>query len=39
MDGFPKLTIIIKFKVNSNFYNKVIFRFEYVCEHFNHDKG
>ncbi len=39
MDKFPKLTIIIMFKVNSNFYNKVIFRSEYVCEHFNHDKG
>jgi hypothetical protein len=39
MDRFPKLMVIIKFQVNSNFYNKVIFRSEYVCEYFNHDKS
>jgi hypothetical protein len=38
MDEFPK-SMVIKLQINSNFYNNVIFKFDYVCEYFNHDKG
>jgi len=38
MDKFPK-SMVIKFQINSNFYNNVIFKSDYVCEYFNHDKG
>lgn len=38
MDEFPK-SMVIKFLINSNFYNNVIFKSNYVCGYFNHDKG
>jgi hypothetical protein len=38
MDEFPK-SMVIKFQINSNFYNNVIFKSNYVCGYFNHDKG
>lgn len=38
MDGFPK-SMVIKFQINSNFHNNMIFKFDYECEYFNHDKG
>jgi hypothetical protein len=39
MDEFPK-SMIIKFQINSNFLNNnVIFKSNYVCGYFNHDKG
>ncbi len=38
MDKFPK-SMVIKFQIKFNFYNNVIFKSNYVCEYFNHDKG
>ncbi len=38
MDGFLKSTII-RFGVNSSFYNKAVFRSRYICGYFNNDQG
>lgn len=38
MDEFPK-SMVIKSQINSNFYNNVILKSNYVLGYFNHDKG